>query len=140
MAHRALALLSALASAAVWSAAVAEPPPAPSAVQTVTIVLNGPHETAAEGPFDVQVRIFEAENPDAPPQVTAMAAKSVAADALKLPMAVELDVPVERLAGAMKPAVGVLVLGKGGKMVLWTGSYQALSRTGSTVVDLAPVP
>lgn len=140
MVNRTRALAVAIAAGALGISARAEPPVSPRATQTVTIVLNGPHETMAEGPFDVQVRVFEAENPDAPPQVTAMAMKSVPVVSLKLPMAVDLEIPVERLAGAMKPAIGVLVLGKDGRMIYWTDSYQALSRSGSTVVELAPVP
>jgi hypothetical protein len=110
-----------------------------SAVQTITIVLEGAQELAPFGPSEIQVRIFEGEDPDAPPQVTTLAAKTVAVERLSLPMAVDLDVPVNRLAASMRPMVGVLVL-EGGNMVLWNDAAAPLARSGSTVVALARVP
>lgn len=109
------------------------------AVQTITIVLEGAAALAPAQPVEIQVRVFEGEDPDAPPQVTTFAAKSVAAEHLSLPMAIDIDVPVERLAASLRPMVGVLVL-SGGNMVLWNDAAAPLSRLGSTVVTLARVP
>lgn len=109
------------------------------AVRPVTIVVTGPQDVRAEGPVTVDIRIFDGEDPDAPPQVTNIAVKSVAAETLALPMTVEVEVPAARLAVALRPMAGVLVT-RNGAMAYWSDALVALSGTGPTEVRLAPVP
>lgn len=107
----------------------------------VTVVIEGPAADAPPkgGPYEVSVRIFEAEDPDAPPQVSTIAMKSINVDRLDAPVTTEIEVPPQRLAGALRPAVGVIVT-SGGNMIYWTDTFVPLARSSPTAVRLAPVP
>jgi hypothetical protein len=109
-------------------------------MRKLAIVLEAaPGVAAKSGPVSIELRLFEGENPDAPPQVTNIAIKSVAAETLALPMTVEVEVPAPRLAGTLQPMVGVLVLAEG-RMAFWNDSMVPLARSGATTVRLSPVP
>lgn len=121
----------------VGCAAVAE---GPAPAEKLTIVIEGPSGPALRtGPFDISVRVFEADDPDAPPQVTNIAVHTVAVADLAQPLTVEIDVPAARLAGALRPAVGAIVSSKG-NLAYWTEMFVPLERSGPTRVRLAPVP
>jgi hypothetical protein len=103
------------------------------------IVILGPDMSGREGPFEVAIRVFEAEDPDAPPHMSTLAAESLTVPALAFPLEATVRIPAERLAGAVRPAVGVIV-SRGGSMALWTDAIAPLSRTGRTSVRVVAVP
>lgn len=106
---------------------------------TVAIVIEGPSVPAVTGKAEVQLRIFDAEDPDAPPNVTNIAVQNVVLDPLAFPISLEVAVPKSRLLAAMRPAVGVIIIANG-TMAYWSETIVPLDRTGSTTIRVAPVP
>lgn len=105
----------------------------------IEVTLEVSADQSPVGAAEVQVRVFEADDPDAPPQVSNVAADTIAIETLTFPATVKLMAPAGRLAGVLRPAVGVIVVSEG-RMVLWNEAIAPLNPSGPTTVRLVPVP
>jgi hypothetical protein len=107
--------------------------------RSFAIVLENASGSAPAGRLDVQVRVFEGENPDAPPQVSNITVHAVSVEAASWPMRVAVPVSEARLSAALHPYVSALVLSEG-RMLLWDAEAVPLAPAGETTVKLIPVP
>lgn len=121
------------------AAAGARAEPAASETTSLDVIITGPDAQPISGKAEIQLRIFEGEDPDAPPNVTNIAVENVVFDPLKFPVTLKVVAPKARLAGALQPAVGIIIVANG-NMVYWNEAIAPLERSGPTQVRVVPVP